>query len=241
MKKKRLPVISLLFLFSVLLFSQDPAPRPWNYSVDLSYLGTGGNTNSHTLGGEFTLLRKPSPWGLEANVGYLRGDQNGIKIAERIQGSLKGSYRLDKRWDSFLSASWERDRFSGFDKRLGLAAGASYFLWIGERDSLLTDIGLSWNQDSPVKQDRQTYLGGMIDMKYTHIWSKTASFVQKLMLIPNFADSSRWHGESDTILIAGLTQTLALKGSFLLRYNHKAPEGFKKTDTTTALSLVIKF
>lgn len=233
-------LLTTIFL-PLALFSQDAAPPPWVFGIGVSYLGHEGNTRSHTLGGEFTFLRKATPWGIEGLIGYTRGDQDGVKTAERIRTGVKGSYKLDKRWDAFLSGSWERDRFSGFNKRLALAAGATYILWTSDRDSLLVDVGLSWNQDTPVGADHQTFLGGMADVKYTHTWSKTSSFQQKLMLVPNFAEGARWHGESETALVAGLTQKLALKGSFLLRYNHLPPDGFKKTDTTTAVSLLFSF
>jgi putative salt-induced outer membrane protein len=223
------------------LCSEEPAPKPWTFGIGLSYLGTGGNTSSHTLGSEFTFLCQPDPWGLEGLITYSRGDQGGNKISERLRTTIKGSRKLQKRWNIFLSGSFEHDRFAGYDGRLALSGGASWKPVSTDRDELVLDAGMSWNRDFFVSGSAQSYLGGMTVARYTHTWSPTSRLSQRLLFVPNFARLAQWHGESETALTASLIRKLTLRGSFLLRYTHRPPPGFKRTDTTSALSLVFTF
>lgn len=52
---------------------------------------------------------------------------------------------------------------------------------------------------------------------------------------------SAWQGEFETAVITALTDRLALKASFPLRYSDEPPIGFEEPNTTTAPSLVFSF
>ncbi len=225
-------------LAAPVLWADDPPPKPWSATFGISYLGTGGNTDNQSFGTDFAFKRLPRPWGLEGGFGYLVGSQHGDKTAERLHGALKGLRTLRDRWEWFLSGSWGRDRFSGYDSRLALATGVVFKAMATKKNELLFDVGFGWNHDRFLNGNDASYLGGILQLRFTHHWTPSAKFSQRLLFVPNFSEAAAWHGESESALVAALTSKLALKGSFLLRTNARPPAGFKKTDTTTALSLV---
>lgn len=218
-----------------------PPPKPWSYALAFSYLGTTGNTDTQTFGTEFTFKRLPEPWGIEGGVSYLRGEQNGDLTAERTKVAVKGMRAFGVHWEYFVGASWEQDKFSGFDSRITLATGATYKALTGPKNELAFDLGLSWTDEEYVYEDSDSFVGGFLALRYAHNWTPKSKFLQRLLYIPNFEEGSAWRGESETAVLAALTDRLALKGSFLLRYDNEPPPGFEETDTTTALSIVFSF
>ena len=241
MKKIVFFVILTAAMTSSIVFAQAEAQKPWSYTLGLSYIGNSGNTDNQTFGTDFTFKRVPDPWGIEGGVSWMRGEQNDEKTAERITAAIKGIRKLNDRWDWFLSAGWEKDEFAGYDSRLTLATGATFKAVATSKDELLFDMGLSWTNEEYAAGDDYDYMGGLLQMRYTHNWTPTAKFQQRLLYVPNFDDGSRWRGESETAVVAALTSKLAMKASVFVRYNHEPPMDFKTTDTTTALSLVYTF
>lgn len=235
-------VSCIVFTSGVFAQAPPPPPKPWSYALALSYLGTTGNTDTQTFGTDFTFKRLPQPWGIEGGISYLRGEQNDVLTAERIRLGLKGMRAFGPRWEYFMAAGWERDKFAGFDSRTTLATGATYKALTGPKNELAFDMGLSWTDESYVFIGPDgSYMGGFLAMRYAHNWTPKSKFIQRFLYVPNFEEGSNWRGESETAVQAALTDRLALKASFLLRYANEPPLGFDKTDTTTALSLVFSF
>lgn len=220
---------------------KEPAKEGWFFHLAVSYLGTSGNTSTHTLGGDFGFKYLSRQFGIEGKTTYMRAEQDNEKNAERFLAAVRGSRILNPRCELFLSGKWERDRYSGYDDRTQTAAGGTYRLIDQDKDELLFDLGISWNLDHPLVGSNRSYLGGLVQLGYTHLWSKTTKFQQRLLFIPNFAESSGWNAESETSIIASLSSRLSFKGSYLVRSNHLPPPGFKKTDTLSALTLVLAF
>lgn len=241
MRKIVLMTVLTAVIASFAAFAGTTSQDPWAYTLGLSYLGTTGNTDNQSIGTDFTFAKAADPWGIEGGLSYMRGSQDGNKTMEKFNAMIKGTRKLNDRWDLFLSGRWDRDRYSGFDDRYTFAAGATFKAINTSKDQFLIDAGLSWNHDKFVSGDRDSYWGGLLQLRYTHCWTTTAKFQQRLLYIPDFSNGGNWRGESETAIITSLTKSLAFKGSFLVRYNHEPPIGFRKTDTQTALSLVYSF
>ena len=238
-------IVLMTFLTAVIgslaSFAGTNPQDPWSYTLGLSYLGTTGNTDNQNFGTDFTFAKVADPWGIEGGFSYMRGSRDGDKTAEKFNAAIKGTRQLNDRWDLFLSGRWDRDRFAGFDDRYTFAAGVTFKAVNTSKDQFFIDAGASWNHDKLVYGDRDNYWGGLLQLRYAHCWTPTAKFQQRLLYIPDFDHGSNWRGESETAIITSLTRSLAFKGSFLVRYNHEPPAGFRKTDTQTALSLVYSF
>jgi len=127
------------------------------------------------------------------------------------------------------------------NKLRGPAAGATLRAVASLKNELSLDAGLSWNADNPVAGDVNSYPGGYFQTDFTHNWTATSKFQQRLLYVPNFAEGARWRGESESTVIAALLNPLAFKGFLLVCFNNEPPTGYKKVDTTTALSFVYSF
>lgn len=219
----------------------DEAPKPlWTLKIGLSYVATTGNSESQTLGADVTAERRPDPWGVDLFATYDRAEESQAVAGERTYAGARARRALDDRWELFGEATGERDRFAGIDLRTVLATGTTYHALTGPRHQLDLDAGLSWtDEDLLAPADDTSYAGGLAGFAYTWAISERASFGQHLAWYPNFETSGDWRLESATTLEAALSQRLALRLGYEVRYRNEPVGNRDDSDTTTRMSLVV--
>ena len=222
-------------------FSQQALKSPWDFSLSFSYLATSGNSDTQTGGTDFTFKRKPTPWGVEGGISIMQASQDGDTTAERAKAAVRGTRKVDGRWDVFLGGSIETDKFAGIHRRYVGEGGARFSALDTERQALAFDGGLTYTREEPTMGESQGYVGGLLGLNYKYSFAEKTSFTQRLVYFPNFKEGADWRGESESALQAALNSWLALKVGVSVRYQNEPVPGFKKTDTTTTASLVLTF
>lgn len=220
-----------------------PASEPlWKGSAGLAYLATTGNSDTETLGLDFQLERRPTPWGLAVRANFHRAEQDGETSAERLYANARALRSLNERWELFGGIAGEQDEFSGIDLRTLIEAGATYRALRGPVHFLAFDGGLTWTDEdrvSPLVDD--SFLGAVFGLGYEWKFGENATFKQQLAYFPNFDESDDWRLGSTTSLAASLTRGLAIQLSYELRYRNQPLGANDDTDTTTKVSLVKTF
>ncbi len=214
---------------------------PWAGNLGLSYLATGGNSDTTSFGFDAKLERVPEPWGLLFLANYLKATDSGDTTAERYGISLRANRKLSERWELFGGAGAGRDRFAGFDFRGLLEAGASYHALLGPEILLRLDGGLTWTKEDRIAEEDRDYLGGVLGLDFAWKPKKDIALTQQLKFFPDFDRSSNWRLYSETAFQSTVAGPLAVKLSYEVRYQNLPVEGFDKTDTTTKASLVLSF
>ena len=202
---------------------------------------TSGNSDTSTGGFDFAFKRTPNPWGIEGMASYLQADSAGETTAERWKAGLRGTRALHERWQVFLGGTAEQDLYSGIRHRYVGETGATFTALAGPKNELYLDTGLTYTQEKYTSNEKDDFMGGLLGLKYAYNFSKTSQFLQRLAYFPNFSQSSNWRLESETAVKAALTDHMALKAGVNVRRTNEPPPGFKRTDTTTAVSLVFTF
>jgi putative salt-induced outer membrane protein len=230
---------------------EEAAPEPnWENSLGLSYVGTSGNTETSTLGLDFTSKRKPTPWGLDLSASFTRAEDGNVVTAEQYYVGGRALRALNDRWSLFGGLAWARDPFTGFENRWLAEVGAEFVAVKSAKHRLAFDAGLSWNSEDQIRFDdivmeeyteTVDWFGGVAGLTWDWTISKTASLSQRLLYHPNFDDSADWRLASDTAVTASLTKLLALKFSYLIRHRNQPIDELEKTDTTTKMSVVLNF
>ncbi|MEJ5165555.1 MAG: DUF481 domain-containing protein, partial [Thermoanaerobaculia bacterium] len=228
-------------VFCGITFGEGQNPEKFSMGLGFSYLGTTRNTENRNFGLDFNFKKPFCLWAIEGGLYYIRVEEKDVLNSERYRANLKGIRSLTSKLDYFLMLDWERDKFSGFENRSSISTGIGYKILSSEKDFLSGEAGISYIKEEYVSSEKEDYLAGLFGIKYIHNWTEKSKFQQKIVYIPNFEEGSKWRGESETSAQASLTDRMALKFSFLLRYQNEPLEGFKKTDTITALSLVLNF
>lgn len=213
----------------------------WSGTLGLSFVTTSGNSDTTTLGLDLGLKRTPDPWGWELAAFFLRSEQDGETTAERYGGSLRADRKLDERWSLFGSLSADHDAFAGYDLRGIVASGGTYHALLGPVHELSFDAGLTWTTEDLVAAEDRDFLGGMLGLSWAWHPRKGTTLGERLVWYPDFDETSDWRLTSETSLQAALSERLALKVGYLVRYDNEPVPGFDTTDTTTTISLVVGF
>jgi putative salt-induced outer membrane protein len=213
---------------------------PWSGSLGLAYLATTGNSDTQTLGLDLGLERKPTPWGLEVAAQFNQASDSGVTTAERYYLSGRATRSLDERWQYFAGLNAERNTFAAYDLRTVVETGAKYIVLPGPTQNLAVNGGLTYTDENGTPGEPSTeYVGSLAGLTYQWQISDQATLSQKLTYYGNFSDSANWRLWSTTGLKSSLTDRLAIKLSYEMRYTNQPPPGFETTDTTTSVSLVV--
>lgn len=216
-------------------------PPPWSGSAEFSYLSTSGNSHTSSLGGGLELFYKPLPWTFGLDAHYLRASSNDVLTAEQFKGALKGSRDLTAHVDVYARGSYLRDTFAGLDSLVSADGGVGYKLFEGPSQFLRAEagVGYSWESQS-IGLDRH-YATARTGLGYKWVFSKTAQFTNDLGLLLDLSDTNNWIVNDTAAVTASLTSVFAIKASWTILYRKQPVAGFRKTDTSTAVSLVAKF
>jgi putative salt-induced outer membrane protein len=213
----------------------------WSGSLGLSVTSTTGNTSTSNLGLDFKLKMAPRPWGMEAAFSWVRAEKDGMTSANQVVGSVRGTRELDESMSLFVGLAGERDTFAGLDQRLRLEAGAAYKILLGPRYELAVEGGVTRTREERTDGSSTNDWGGLVGGTYGLHFSESGVVTERLVFYPNVTHSANWRLTSDLGAQAKLSELLALRIAYQVRYSNKPPTGFGKTDTSTLASLVVSF
>src|SRR5262245_1114998 len=103
MSSARLMLRALMFAMAVLPLTrsaeaQAPPPPPlWDVQVGASFVGTSGNSDSSSFGGDFSLHRRWVIWQIESTANAVHTTTEDVSTAERYLWTLRGQRRLTDR------------------------------------------------------------------------------------------------------------------------------------------------
>lgn len=225
--------------------ADEAAEKSWSDEAEFSYVTTGGNADVQTLSAknryklgfadDYTFL-----WKLEA----LKGKTDNVLTAERYATDLRLEYAFNHAY-LYGNAGWLQDTFAGLDQRTNRGIGGGYKFLDGPASFLKLEAGVNDVEesytDSALNPDRSTTEGRLFG-EYTYAFTKKNRFSQSLELLRDLHDSTRYRANSETALIAALTDRFSVKLSYELRYNHRpVPETLRRTDRVLSTALVANF
>ncbi len=237
--------LGFMLVCSGVVMAGDEAAAPeklWESSAGLSFLSTSGNSDTESFGLDIKAVRKPTPWGLEFNANFNRAESDSVLTAERYFAGIRGTRALNERWTLFAGLSGEKDEFAGFDFRTVIEGGGTYKAIDSEKTFLSFDGALTYTDEDRLEPNPdESFMGALAAMHFVWKFSPTASLSQDLSYFPNFDTSSDWRAESITALQASMTEKLAVRLSYEMRYRNDPIGDADDTDTTTKASLVLNF
>ena len=102
--------------------AQSPAPPPPNHetSAELSFVGTGGNSSTETIGVGGSRLDRIDGWLITSKAAYVRNNSEGVLKAESIALAFQGAKILTSRLSVFGKYGFLHDRCKDIARRAGL-------------------------------------------------------------------------------------------------------------------------
>lgn len=238
------PIIYKILLASAILSSSLSAHAvEWKSEAELGLVLTGGNTETQNTNAKVSVVREDDKWretgSLEA-LGSSNTDAANTKTttAEKYAAGLKADYKLTEANFLFGNATYNDDRFSGFDYQATTSVGYGRNIFKNDQQSLSAEVGpgMRFYKVTSAASDDEAILH--LAANYIYNFSEQASFTQDLVVD---AGDDVTISESVSAIKAQVSGKMAMKASIKLRNTSEVPAGAEETDSETALTLVYSF
>src|ERR1019366_7403698 len=122
-----------------------------------------------------------------------------------------------------------------------LDAGLSWALVHHPEWTLDGLTSIAWQHESRTVGDSTNDPVGVLQLLSRIPFGSAGDTTQRFTYYPDFTTSSAYRSEAEITAQAAMTAHLALKIGYLLRYAHDPVPGFKRTDSTTTASVVLRW
>ncbi len=244
MMKTRVLVPGVALAFVVLAHgatAQDTDGFSWENATELSFVSTGGNASSSTLGLKSSLIGKQGPNTFKLEVGGIRGQTDlttrtatgtatNYTVNETTTSQLTAeSYFARGRYDRelngafvFAGVGWDRNTFAGVQNRYAAVLGVGRTWVDDERTRFKTDLGATYtiqNDVDPAPGADDGFGGVRLSVDARQRLSPTVSFQSMLLVDENLEDTEDFRGDWTNSLSVALTEGLSFKTSLQLLYD----------------------
>lgn len=210
-------------------------------TTDLGLVNASGNTNLTTFNVGEELLATMGPWGLKQTFGVVRGESDGETTASLWRASVRGDRSIDGRLGVYLIGAFDRNRFAGISRRFEEGAGVVVRAVRTDENLVELEAGAGLTQQRSTTGDDDSFASARGAATYR--WSfRDASHAQiGAEVLPNLEESDDLRVNAAADLVAPLARALALKVSYVVRYDNLPEPGFRKTDRVFTTGLQITF
>ena len=223
------------------LYAEDTdASKLWSGETEFGYVDTSG-TEETTIKARAAVNREADKWRYNITFDSLNTTASDQRSAEKYFLSNRLAYQYDDNNFSFAYASYDDDRFSGFDYQATFAAGWGRRLLNNEIMKWDVEVGpgyrISKVDDGATGEDSdEVIIRGFT--QYSWDFSETANFSQSLNVE---AGADNTISKSITALKVQIIGALAMKLSYTIKYTDDVPAATKHADTETAVTVVYSF
>jgi len=211
----------------------------WDGEAGLGYVGTTGNTRTDTFNARVDMTHEKDKWrnNLAANTFYSKNSD--LKTAEKYFISGQSNYSYSQHMSLFGRASYEDDRFSGYEYQTTATVGLGH-RFLDARPSMTLDLEAGGGIKGYQEEGRNSETEGILRLAGKYVWDfrEKSKFSQELS---SDIGEQFTVNKSITSLTAQLRGNFAINLGYTVKYTSRVPEGKKKTDTETTINLVYVF
>lgn len=218
--------------------ADDEATGSWTGDAELGFVLTEGNTETQNINGKLDFTQDLTKWRNNFKLEGMSTSEDEQTSAEKYLASWKSDYKVSELNFFFVTAQYEDDRFSGFDYQATVAVGYGRTVIKNDRHNLDLEIGPGFRRNELENGDTEDETIVKSAAKYRWKISESAKFSQDVIVD---AGDEATISKSITALKSQVNGRLAMKASYTVKHTSEVPEGTKKTDRETALTLVYTF
>lgn len=215
--------------------------KPWTLQTDFGFVNTAGNTSTTTLNAGDAATITAGPWTLGQTFSVVYGRTDGKRSAENYVAGLRGDYLIAPGLGIYLGGRWTRDRFAGISGRFEEGSGLSFKAVASQETELTFEAGALLNQQWSTDGTKDDFASGRGALRYKQMLNKAAYFRQLAEVLPNFLESNDVRVNSETALVAPISSRIALKASYVIKFDNEPQPGFENTDRYLTSGLQVVF
>lgn len=228
------------FVATPALQAQDEAAVK-KLTADFGYVNVSGNTSvtSLSIGDKFTWAR--ARWSFEQTFGIVRGEQDGIENTNNLRAGLRVDYKLGGHFSAFVATNFDRNTFAGIKRRFEEQAGLTWRAVGSPTDTLRVDVGTSITQQLSTTGEHTDFPSGRAAGLYKHAFSGKSYFEQRVEYLPNFKTPNDWRVNTESSLVAPISERIGLKVGYAVRYDNQPEPTFRTTDRLFVTSIQLTY
>jgi putative salt-induced outer membrane protein len=216
-------------ILPALAHAQDK-PKPREFSADVGYVSTTGNTEISALNlGEKFVLRAGA-WQHKQQFGSIYASQDGEQTSNLVFTNWRSDWSFHPRLALFGYAGFDRNEFAGISRRFEEALGLAAKLVTMPNDQWSLEAGLALNQQRSTTDSTLNFSSVRSATTYRHLFSKTAYFQQAVEFLPSLKVSEDYRMNSETSLVAPISAHVAMKVGYVVRFDNLPEPGRRKSD-----------
>jgi len=233
--------VTLGTLCAVPASAQKPTKPPLAATIDLGFVNTAGNTDVTTLNGAEKVGYTSGPVGVSQHFSVVYGRSAGVTNASDWKAGARLDYVIDDGVGVFALGNFERNTFAGFKWYFEEAAGLAATLVNGGGNLLKTEVGASLNQQRSLTDSTNSFIAARVAATYRRNLTDAAYVQEEASALPNLQQTKDLRINSETSLVAPISNRIAVKMSYAIRFDNLPEPGFKKTDRIFTSGLQIVF
>mgnify|MGYP003918315281 FL=1 len=226
----------LMSVFSLSAHSQEESGLATQ--VEFGAIFTSGNTENENIKYKIVLDWVQQNWDYKFTSDGFRSSQDGISNAQRLYHSASANYTINEVSYAQGRVAYENDKFSGFDSQSDVTFSYGRNV-LQNRDnmSLALTAGVGARR-SVIAGDADTE--GLARFAANYLWnlSESADFIQDFSVD---AGSNSSIYRTETGVQTDILENLSLKFTVKVKHQTEVPVDREKTDTETAITLVLNF
>lgn len=221
-------------------FGNEGRPQGFDGSVAVRGIASSGNTDSLDIGIGSDLNYVWGPNGLELQLNYAYGEDDGKKTEESLYYGLEYTRDFNPVVFGFAKLQGSVDEFSDFETDTFLSFGAGYRIFNDDTRQWSVQGGPGYRFAELSDVTRGDISEGAIGISsdYAHKLTDTVFLTNDTDVIWSDSDTAVFN---DLALNVSMTNTVALRTSILTEYHSDVAKGVKNTDNTYGVSLVYSF
>jgi putative salt-induced outer membrane protein len=226
------------------LGAQDTSrPKPVAVTVDLGLVNAAGNTRVTTLNGAEHITFKPARthWQFEEQVNAVYGRNQDSVTADQLKVMGRADYTVLAMVHVFVGATYERNRFAGVARRFEEIVGLALRPLDRPRDVLDLEMGSAVTQQRSTAAATDHFVALRVAANYKHKFTDAVYAQQSVETLPNVDDFNDTRVNSEAALVAPLSGKMALRLSYVVRFDNVPEPGFQKTDRVFSSGLQVSF
>ena len=216
--------------FSLLAASLAGQERPTSLTTDLGFVNVAGNTSVTSVTFGEVLTHTSGAWTLQQTFAALYGRTDGEKSAEQLRAGVRADHAISDRVGIYGLAGWDRNEFAGISRRFEEGIGVALQVIAEARTELAFETGVGATQQRNTLEESSNFLSGRAAGRFKRLLAEKAYLQQLLEFLPNVDASGDYRMVSETSLLAPLSTSIALKASYVIRYDNVPEPGFVKSD-----------
>ena len=227
---RSLLVLSAVLMTQPLLAQDAPPPRPWELTGDVGFVNTAGNSEVTTLNVGEKVTHNRGNITVKQHFALLYGRTDGATTTSQWRTGLRGDLALTPAIAVYGLTGFDRNRFAGIERRFEEGVGVAFKLLKTERTRMELEAGLSLIQQRSTLDVTDNFSAARSAALFQYNFRPTAYLLQTVEVLPNLEETDDLRVNTETALVAPLSRRLAIKISYVIRYDKLPEPGFEKTD-----------